>query len=178
MQKTESTRQLIIRLLALLLIISMPSCQKEIKQQEKFYRPVKYQEVAYLNTNKVRSFSGTAQTDKIIHLSFRNTGIITKHNMKLGQRVRKGQLLGRLDNVQARLAHEQAITQLNAAESLMNTTKLTLIGIACIGLLLVLMCFIGLISQNLKITLSTLPFLMLSAYVIFDLWKTRKQSSQ
>ncbi|MEO1262916.1 MAG: efflux RND transporter periplasmic adaptor subunit [Bacteroidota bacterium] len=102
------------------------SCGEEKQPEEKFLRPVKYQEVGFTGGQKIRTFSGTAQTDKVINLSFRNTGIITDFNIKLGQKVRKGQLLARLDNVQARLAYEQAVTQLNSAESQMNTAKLSL----------------------------------------------------
>ena len=102
------------------------SCGSEQKKEEKFLRPVKYQEVGFLGGERVRTFSGTARTDKIINLSFRSSGIITQFDMKLGQRVKKGQLLGKLDNVQSRLAYEQSITQLNSAASQMNTSKLNL----------------------------------------------------
>ena len=125
-QKYLPMRQLFFSIMTLLVGSLFFSCQEEVQQEEKFYRPVKFQEVGYLNVEKIRTFSGTAQTDKTINLSFRNTGIITQYNMKLGQRVRKGKLLAKLDNVQARLAHEQAITQLNTAESQMNTAKLAL----------------------------------------------------
>ncbi|RNC80198.1 MAG: efflux RND transporter periplasmic adaptor subunit [Winogradskyella sp.] len=102
------------------------ACKEEEKVIEKLIRPVKFQEIGYLGGEKIRSFSGTAQTDKIINLSFRNTGIITQFDIKLGQLVKKGQLLARLDNVQSRLSYEQAVTQLNSAESQMNTAKLSL----------------------------------------------------
>ncbi|MEM1119249.1 MAG: efflux RND transporter periplasmic adaptor subunit [Bacteroidota bacterium] len=102
------------------------ACQEAPKVEENFVRPVKYETVGYANVQKMSTFSGTAQTDKVVNLSFRNTGIITQFNVNLGQRVRRGQLLGKLDNVQARLAYEQSITQLNSAESQMNTAKLSL----------------------------------------------------
>jgi RND family efflux transporter MFP subunit len=47
-------------------------------------------------------------------------------DMKLGQKVKKGQLLGKLDNVSARLNYESAIEQKNSSESQMNTAKLNL----------------------------------------------------
>ena len=72
------------------------SCTEEKKQEEKFIRPVKYEEVGYLGGKKIRTFSGTAKTDKVINLSFRNTGIITQFDIQLGQKVRKGQLLASL----------------------------------------------------------------------------------
>lgn len=102
------------------------SCGDEAKKEEKIVRPVKYQEVGFLGGENFRTFSGTARTDKIINLSFRNSGIITVLDMKLGQKVKKGQLLSKLDNVGSRLAYEQSITTLNSAASQMNTAKLSL----------------------------------------------------
>jgi len=107
-------------------VVLLFSCSEEKKEDKKLIRPVKYQEVSYLGGEKIRTFSGTAKTDKIINLSFRNTGIITQFDIKLGQKVQKGQLLAKLDNVQSRLAYEQSITQLNSAASQMNTAKLSL----------------------------------------------------
>ncbi|WP_460217769.1 efflux RND transporter periplasmic adaptor subunit [Psychroserpens sp. MEBiC05023] len=112
--------------LCLFILIVLFSCAEEKTVEKKFVRPVKYQEVNYLGGGKIRTFSGTAQTDKIINLSFRNTGIITQFDIKLGQKVKKGQLLAKLDNVQSRLSYEQAVTELNSAASQMNTTKLAL----------------------------------------------------
>lgn len=117
----------IIKIVTLIFIVNILfSCSEEKKKEEKFVRPVKYQEVSYLGGEKIRTFSGTAKTDKIINLSFRNSGIITQYDIKLGQKVRKGQLLAKLDNVQSRLAYEQSVTQLNSAASQMNTSKLSL----------------------------------------------------
>ena len=116
-----------VKVLAITLLMGISwSCGEEVKKEEKFVRPVKYQEVGFLGGEKVRTFSGTAQTDKIINLSFRNNGIITEFNIKLGQIVKKGQLLARLDNVQSRLSYEQSLTDLNSAASQMNTAKLNL----------------------------------------------------
>lgn len=89
-------------------------------------RPVLYQQVGYLGGEDARTFSGTAKTEKVINLSFRSSGIITFFNLKIGQRVKKGELLARLDNVQARLNHESAVSSQNSAASQMNTAKLTL----------------------------------------------------
>ena len=44
--------------------------------------------------------------------------------MKLGQIVKKSELLAKLDNVQARLNYQNSISALNSAESQMNTAKL------------------------------------------------------
>ena len=102
------------------------SCGEKEKKEEIAVCPVKYEEVTYSNANQTRTFNGSAQTEKTINLSFRNTGIVTQLNMRLGQRVQKGQLLAQLDNIQSRLAYEQALTQVNSSESQMNTMKLNL----------------------------------------------------
>jgi peptidoglycan/LPS O-acetylase OafA/YrhL len=52
---------------------------------------------------------------------------------------------------------------------------LTYIGIGCIGILMVLMFFIGCISLNFKILLSTLPFLVL-AFLTIRLHRKKKVS--
>ncbi len=111
---------------SLVMVLLLMSCgEKEVKE-EVVLRPVKYSEVSYLGGEKTRKFSGAAKTEKIINLSFRSSGIITKLDMKLGQKVKKGQLLGTLDNVSARLNYESSIESKNSSESQMNTAKLSL----------------------------------------------------
>lgn len=114
------------KLLTLVSLMLFNSCGKQKEVAEETLRPVKYAEVKYSGGEKIRHFSGTAKTEKIINLSFRNTGIIVMLNMKLGQKVKKGDLLAQLDNVQARLNYESAIESKNSAESQMNTAKLSL----------------------------------------------------
>ena len=108
------------------MVFLLLSCgEKEVKE-EVVLRPVKFSEVSYLGGDITRSFSGAAKTEKIVNLSFRSSGIITKLDMKLGQKVKKDQLLGTLDNVSARLNYESSISTKNSAESQMNTAKLSL----------------------------------------------------
>lgn len=114
------------KLLVILILVSLLSCDKKEAPKQEILRPVKYTEVKYAGADKVRHFSGTAKTEKIINLSFRNTGIIVMLNMKLGQEVNKGDLLAQLDNVQARLNYESSIESRNSTESQMNTAKLNL----------------------------------------------------
>ena len=104
--------------------VCFSACREEEPEPEKTLRPVVYHEVGFADGGRVRTFSGTAETEKVIDLSFRTSGIINTFNIRLGQRVRRGQLLAQLDNVQARLAYEQAVASLNSAASQMNTAKL------------------------------------------------------
>lgn len=116
----------ISRLSALFAVLLVTQACGDEPPPPQVLRPIQAMEVGYAAQGITRTFSGTAQTDKVVNLSFRNTGIITAFNIRLGQRVRKGDLLAELDNVQARLAHEQALSALNSAASQMNTAKLAL----------------------------------------------------
>ena len=112
--------------LGLLLVALFMSCKEEKKDEKPPVRPVSYQEVGFLGGESTRTFSGTANTDKVIKLSFRNNGIITEFNLNIGQTVEKGQLLAKLDNVQSRLNYENSRSSLNSAKSQRNTAKLNL----------------------------------------------------
>ncbi|PWK17940.1 multidrug efflux system membrane fusion protein [Xanthomarina spongicola] len=118
--------KLLSKTCSILSFLLLLNCGKKEEAPEVVLRPVKYVEVSYLGGDVIREFSGTAKTEKIINLSFRNTGIITELNMKLGQEVKKGDLLAKLDNVQARLNYESSIESKNSAESQMITAKLNL----------------------------------------------------
>jgi len=107
-------------------IITLIACSGEKKEDEKAIRPVIYQEVGYQGQKKIRTFSGKSQTEKVINLSFRSKGIMIEQNMKLGQKIKKGQLLAKLDNVQARLSYESAVSSLQSAKSQKNTAKSSL----------------------------------------------------
>lgn len=52
---------------------------------------------------------------------------------------------------------------------------LTIISLIGLGILLALMCFIGIISSNLKIIISTLPFLVTATITMIYLIRTRKK---
>lgn len=114
----------IIVLTSFLLLFA--ACKEKVAEETASVRPVLYQEVGYLGGENSRTFSGTARTEKVINLSFRSSGIITFFDLKIGQLVKKGDLLARLDNVQARLNYESSISAQNSAASQMNTAKLSL----------------------------------------------------
>jgi RND family efflux transporter MFP subunit len=109
------------------LFIVLSSCSGGDKEQKtERYRPVKYQEVSYSGIGQVRSFNGTARSDKEINLSFRTAGILTVLNIANGQRVNKGDLLARIDNSEAQLSLEQSISALSSSKTNLNTSTSTL----------------------------------------------------
>ena len=106
--------------------VSVLSCGGDPPPEERPLRPVRAQTVQFAGAGAERTFGGTARTGSIINLSFRSGGVITMLDMRLGQRVERGQLLARLDNVAARLSYEQAVSALNSAASQMSTAQLAL----------------------------------------------------
>ena len=102
------------------------ACGNEQTEKSKPVRPVRYTTVSYTENGPVRTFSGTTVAKKVINLSFRQSGKIVMLDLRPGQKVTKGQLLARLDNVQTSLALEQARAQLLAAESNLTTARLNL----------------------------------------------------
>ena len=90
--------------------ITLWTCGSKDDTKEIILRPVKFDVVKDANSGQNKTITGTSKTDKIINLSFRSSGIITTLDMKLGQKVKTGDLLAQLDNVQARLNYENSIS--------------------------------------------------------------------
>ena len=118
------TKYILIPTMTALLLSSCGEKKEEVKAE--VMRPVNYQIIGTSDGLKVRTFSGVVKAGNEIELSFRSSGIITALNAKVGQKVKKGDLIAKLDNVQAKLAYEQAISALKSAKSAMNTSKLSL----------------------------------------------------
>ena len=110
-------------IVTILLFIVLSSCKKQDNEKEVALRPVKYEVVGVADARSTRVFNGTAQAGDEIELSFRSNGIITELHADVGQSVKKGDLIARLDNVQANLAYEQSVSALNTTKSAMNTAK-------------------------------------------------------
>jgi RND family efflux transporter MFP subunit len=102
------------------------ACSDQAITEEKILRPVQYQKVVYSDGESTRVISGTSVSDLVNKLSFRSNGILSELNMKLGQNVTKGQLLAKLDNIQAQLNYENSISARNSSESNLKTSKLNL----------------------------------------------------
>lgn len=110
-------------LTALILSVLSIGCREKAVEKAEILRPVKYLIAGAGDARKVRTFSGFARVGSDVTLSFRTAGIIVNKNVSKGQFVKKGQLLGRLDNVEAQLAYEKALSELKRAESEMNTSE-------------------------------------------------------
>ncbi len=118
--------RVISRVFVSVIVLLASACGEPATQDVRALRPLRHQVVGYLGGGTTRTFSGTAETGSVVNLSFRSGGVITELNMRVGQTVSLGQLLGRLDNVAARLAYEQAVASQNSAASQMTTARLAL----------------------------------------------------
>ena len=107
----------------LITLVILNACKDKVAEKEVVLRPVKFEVVGISNEQSIRTFSGIARAGDEIELSFRANGIITELNARVGQQVKKGDLIAKLDNVQANLAYEQAKSAVNAAKSALNTSK-------------------------------------------------------
>ncbi len=113
-------------MMLVLMCLFVAACSEEPLNEEKVLRPVQYQQVTFSGGDNTRVISGTSVSDLVNKLSFRSNGILTELNMKLGQKVEQGQLLAKLDNIQAQLNYENSISARNSSESNLKTSKLNL----------------------------------------------------
>ena len=110
----------------LILIIFIGCGNKENSKKEVILKPVKYSVVKLTGGLQEKNFSGTSQSGSQAKLSFRANGLITKLNVKVGSRVKKGQLLAKLDSKDSQLGYENAKTNLINAEIQLKTAKSSL----------------------------------------------------
>jgi RND family efflux transporter MFP subunit len=108
---------------AVIIMVLVIGCQEKKVEKAEILRPVKYLVAGTGDARKIRTFSGFARVGSDVTLSFRTAGIVVFKNASKGKFVKKGKLLGKLDNVEAQLAYEKALSESKRAESEMNTTE-------------------------------------------------------
>jgi len=113
-------------LITFLLIFLIIGCKSKEPEKETPLRPVKYEIVGSSESEMIRTFSALVRAGDEIEMSFRSSGIITELNVEVGDLVKKGDLIARLDNIQANLSYQQSISSVNSARSTLNTTTTNL----------------------------------------------------
>ena len=109
------------------------SCGEEkVVQVKEAIRPVRYTKVIKSGSASSNTFSGTSQSSKEAKLSFKVSGTLNKLNVKVGDRISRGQVIASLDAVDYSIERDQAVanlknaeTQIKAAETQRVTTKST-----------------------------------------------------
>ena len=92
-----------------LIILAITSCDKDKKDTSEIIKTVKYETVLGSNDKATQKFSGSLNPYLQSNLSFKVNGSIEKVYVKIGDKVKKGQLLAVLDKNPYRLQVEQAI---------------------------------------------------------------------
>lgn len=84
---------------------------------EKIVRPVQYAQIKSGHSHGSSNFNGVAQAEKEANLSFKVGGNIRSLNVKVGDKVRKGQLLATMDASDFSIQADQARASTKGAEA-------------------------------------------------------------
>ncbi|MEM6629003.1 MAG: efflux RND transporter periplasmic adaptor subunit [Bacteroidota bacterium] len=108
-----------IYLISLLFISSfLTGCSSEAATDTiRQVRPVRYAEITMSGSPESHTFSGIAQSSKEAPLSFRVPGTITQLPVQIGQRVKRGTLIARVDPIDYSIQFDQSQAQLKSAET-------------------------------------------------------------
>ncbi len=106
--------KLVVFTFSVLLLIS---CDKEKAEVKEVIRPVRYQQVFSTGGERVRSFSGVAQSGLEAKLSFKVSGTVKRVAVKVGESVNSGQLIAEIDPKDYKLQVQQAEASLDQAKA-------------------------------------------------------------
>lgn len=117
-------KQLIFLVLASILMLN--GCQQEnTESEEKLIRPVKYMVLTDANEADQREFPGILQAANRVDLAFQVSGKLIKLPIKEGQKVKKGDLIGQLDQRDYKARYDSAQADFkNARADLKRAEKL------------------------------------------------------
>lgn len=111
---------------ALLCIVTLVACGGEKKEVKDPVKPVKSGRILSVGGVQTRTFAGTTQSGDEANLSFRANGLIELLRVKVGDKVKRGQLLAKLDQKDVRLNYEKAKSTLRSASIQLDTAKSSL----------------------------------------------------
>ncbi len=112
-----------IVLLAAISIV-LASCSEEAEEAKPVVRPVKVVEIADAGQARQMSYSGIVRARTEMNLGFRVNGKITERLVNVGDRVKSGDPLARIDATDYDLSVKSAAASLDAAERQVETTAL------------------------------------------------------
>jgi multidrug efflux system membrane fusion protein len=95
----------------------LSSCTEKKEEVKELIRPVRYAEVSQSGGEKTYTFSGVAQSSEETNLSFRVAGNVRTLNVKLGDRVKKGQLIATIDPSDYSIQVDQAVASEKGTEA-------------------------------------------------------------
>ena len=100
------------------LLFFFSSCgEKEAPPEVASIRPVRYEKVISSGLGSNNTFSGTCQSDKEAKMSFKVAGKISKLNVEVGDKVKRGQTIAVIDAVDYSITYDQSVDQLKGAKT-------------------------------------------------------------
>ena len=110
--------------LVLAATLALSSCTEEKAETRPDVRPVKVVEIAKATNVRALEFSGSVKSRTEMNLGFRIAGKVTERLVDIGDRVRPGDVLARVDPTDYGLAVASAEANLAAAEKAVETARL------------------------------------------------------
>src|SRR5256714_112821 len=104
-------------LIAFAMLLVLAGCEANTAPAAKTERPVQVQRVAFENENAAREFVGVVRARYETDLGFRVAGKMVARLVNVGDRVRAGDVVARLDPQDLKLQVQSAEAELSAAES-------------------------------------------------------------
>ncbi|NVD42223.1 efflux RND transporter periplasmic adaptor subunit [Ensifer sp. HO-A22] len=112
----------IVFLAAISLVLA--ACSEEAEEAKPVVRPVKVVEIGDVGQARQMSYSGIVRARTEMNLGFRVNGKITERLVNVGDRVKSGDPLARIDATDYELSVKSAAANLEAAERQVETTAL------------------------------------------------------
>lgn len=109
-------------LLLSVVLLALPGCKEEVVQKE-IIRPVKAMQIGGVEVFTGRWFPGKAKAAQEANLSFRVAGTLKELPVKVGDEVKRGTLLARLDPRDFEVSLSNAKAKLNQVQAAVNLAK-------------------------------------------------------
>lgn len=93
------------------LVFCCLSCEEKAVETSKKIRPIKYAKIEKSTGVETHTFSGVAKAQNETNLSFKVAGTLSSVKVKLGDRVKRGQLIATIDPADYNIQTNQAISQ-------------------------------------------------------------------
>lgn len=107
----------------LLLALMLAACDKQEEVIETPLRSVKYETITYSTDKLVKTFSGVTKAELEANLSFRVSGRVEAVPVKVGDKLKKGQLVARLDSNDYAVLLEQARAELASSKASLRSAE-------------------------------------------------------
>ncbi|MER8390635.1 efflux RND transporter periplasmic adaptor subunit [Mesorhizobium sp. M1340] len=113
--------------LALIVVaaLGLAGCSQEKAEVTEIIRPVKVVEITKASDTRQLSYSGSVRARTEMNLGFRINGKITERLVDIGDRVKPGDVLARIDPTDYELSVRSAQASLDAADRQVETVELT-----------------------------------------------------